>query len=94
MRWEKRKEQTYLLVNDYNMAVLHVEYLLVNDSNMVVKECRKGMMRPTCIQWYCSSRSLYSVVRSAWVTPAIKTTTGQEDRRTGGQEDRRTGGKG
>ena len=36
-----------------------------------------GRSRMACwIQWYCSSRSLYSVVRSAWVTPSMESTMG------------------
>ena len=31
----------------------------------------------TCSQWYCSSRSLYSVVRSACVTPSMESMIGQ-----------------
>ena len=31
----------------------------------------------TCSQWYCSSLSLYSVVRSACVTPSMESMIGQ-----------------
>lgn len=30
------------------------------------------------IHWYCGLRSRYSLVRSAWVTPSIESTIGQQ----------------